>query len=250
MSLAKQKQLEKDFLAIKGAVHTSDGFGFESSGAGMGRQRSCVVVSFDRDESATPYSLFYVGTGGAWRPGSFDSSATGGRLEPLARAADRKGKRRDVAPSVGELLAQIRSSFGLNVKQTAEALRVERPTVYAWINESSAPNADNEERIRSLGRLSKAWQRLTSVSAGRISTSVLSTGATLLDLLRQEPIPFDEVLEILPEVASRAERTAQIRSGKAGRAREAARRLGLNPDTLERGSEHLDWITGKRGGTE
>jgi hypothetical protein len=142
--------------------------------------------------------------------------------------------------AVDEMVAHIRASFGLNVSQTAKVLRVERPTVYAWISGSAAPHPSNRERIALLDRCAQRWDELSSFPAKQLLKQPISGGNSLLDLFQREDL--DEQL-LFRQLEALARKGTQFRRPSL-RERLAARGepVGRNDDQ----SDVIDAITGQR----
>jgi hypothetical protein len=97
-------------------------------------------------------------------------------------------------------LISIQQRFSLNVTQLSKVLRVERPTVYAWLAEESTPHPTNLERIHTLYRLAAAWNRLRSEPLGQSLREPLD-GASLLQLLESPAIASEAVMRRLQSIA-------------------------------------------------
>ena len=97
--------------------------------------------------------------------------------------------------SIPRLIAQIRLSLSLQIKQLAEVLAVERPTVYAWIKEQSEPRPQKRIRLKQLYQLAKLWDELADEPLGKALTDVASDGLSILELLKQSEIPQSLIVD-------------------------------------------------------
>jgi hypothetical protein len=87
------------------------------------------------------------------------------------------------------------SSLSLQIKQLAEAISVERPTVYAWIKDQSEPRPQKRARLKELYQLANRWDELTNEPLGKGLTGVASNGYSILELLQQSEIPQSLVVD-------------------------------------------------------
>lgn len=130
-----------------------------------------------------------------------------------------------VLPS--EMLGAVRSVFSLTMTDLAYALRVERPTVYAWLRGDAHPQRANWERLMALWRLANRWRSSVHAPMGDYSRAVVSETESFLDLLHREPLPERLVARYLARLARlHLQETKQQPRGQGGR--RAAALLGLD----------------------
>jgi len=151
----------------------------------------------------------------------------------------------EVTQSPGELLAGIRSSLALQVKDLAAILHVQRPTIYAWVDGRAIPHKANRERLRAVYRLAKQWDRLSPEPLGQALHHMGADGTSLFDLLASSSIQEERVGQrMLSVVQTMKNRAAADAAPKVPTMRELALARGLHQPPS--GGENLDVITGKR----
>ncbi len=121
-----------------------------------------------------------------------------------------------------DLLTEVRSRIGLNITQLAGALRVERPTIYAWLR-GEQPNQSNRSRLEELAGVSELWAQL-SVAPGSASLSRrIQSGETVLEALSAGTIDKESIRQVL--IAPSA-----VKSGASLDAASRAKALGISKD--------------------
>lgn len=138
--------------------------------------------------------------------------------------------------SLPEIIAEIRSSLSLQIKELAEIIGVERPTVYGWLKQEAEPRRANYRRLLQVHEIAKFWRSLSQEPLGR-EIRLEHFGSSVLGLLKQDPIP----------VTSSQERLRSIHedlSSRASSLRKLAEKHGIK-DVQDRQAE-LDVLTGKR----
>lgn len=140
-----------------------------------------------------------VGSGGssgylvdyARREISTTSEATWGTLlADLAETRPSVTARADAPVAVfgaADLVAEIKSSLGVNVTELAAIARVSRQTIYGWIGEGQVSEA-NYERLRALREVCLDWRARVKRPVGRLLNAKNADGYSLFDLLGQEPL--------------------------------------------------------------
>jgi len=96
-----------------------------------------------------------------------------------------------------ELLAGIRRYLSLNVSNLAKVLRVERPTVYAWLSGEALPRLGNLERIRKVHFFAREWRKVSSEPVRGMLKIRYSEMPSLLEQLEQENIDEQAVRDTL-----------------------------------------------------
>lgn len=203
-------------------------------------EEASLIDAYTESYERLPIMLGPIGTGSSIRIQDFVVKAE----NPAARStygalASSKG--------LSELVAEIRSSLALQIKEFAEVVGVERPTVYAWIKGVSAPQKHNQSRLRQLYRISQAWNRLSTQPVGGMLREVDESGASVLDHLRKSPIPEETILERFRSIASRS---SAISPKRRSSLREFARERGINLQGVIEQSDVVDVTTGKRASLE
>jgi hypothetical protein len=163
-------------------------------------------------------SCEYMGTGSVLIEDR--SPISGSNLPRTAPAAD-QGRR--------DLLLKVKASFGLNMTELASVLRVGRPTIYAWLNESVEPRSANLRRINSLAGLSEFL--VTPPDLGARSDD----GRTLLEVLSAPELDLIALSRVLSAVAA---------GSVQGSSRLSTALHGYSPTSDAR--DRLDILTGRR----
>ncbi len=100
-------------------------------------------------------------------------------------------------------LTVVRRWLSMSITDLATAMRVQRPTIYAWMSSRSMPKQANLERLRALHRVGQAWKR----RAGRPAVDALKKptpeGGSLLSLLAAPNIDEVAVLRLIERLARR-----------------------------------------------
>jgi len=148
--------------------------------------------------------------------------------------------------SIPRLIAQIRLSLSLQIKQLAEVLAVERPTVYAWIKEQSEPRPQKRIRLKQLYQLAKRWDELADEPLGKALTDVASDGHSILELLQQSEIPQSLIVDRFRGIVG-----AKVRGGTAALQRrktlsQIAEEHGIETARVKQQNDQIDTLTGKR----
>lgn len=132
-----------------------------------------------------------------------------GELHREAYAAPRITVTAESAPAItpAEMLALVRTTWGLNVTQAAAVFNVERPTIYLWasLKDHARVRPQNRSRILQLYRLAREWS-----SMGRLPNAALDTVfdgfPTLLEMLSKEQLDPQGILKSHARLASNRSR--------------------------------------------
>lgn len=135
--------------------------------------------------------------------------------------------------SLPKKLDRIKSHLGLGMKHLAAALGVERPTVYAWVKGTRAPQPKRWDRIQSLLELADHWQELSHHPLSRRIFVPSESGQSVMDLLSAETLDVPKIKELLKSLAiDENDRSARLR-GKAVAMRERMKAKGAKPLPVE-----------------
>jgi len=145
-------------------------------------------------------------------------------------------------PSLEEQIALIRSSLSLQVKELAQAVGVERPTVYSWINGVRTPQPANRDRLHCLYRLARYWNGLSNAPLGKALHELDPHGRTIFDYLTEDQIPVSLLHERLRAASESATRPA-LESATSVRA--LAKKHGIDLRRVKERDDDLDLETGK-----
>ena len=156
--------------------------------------------------------------------------------EPIARAAS-------AIRSNADIIAAIRSAFSLQVKELAEILKVERPTIYSWIKDQAFPTKQNQGRLQQVYRLATTWNNLSSNPVGKAIREIGLNGTSMLDVLKDDPIDESDVMRRLKSIAADP---AKSKLGSRRSFREIAKQRGLDLSEVSEQQDMLDVVTGKR----
>lgn len=123
----------------------------------------------------------------------------------------------------------IRLQFGIGTKHLAEALGVERPTVYAWQKEESKPQEKRRERIETLLELAKYWKSLSERSLGKRAFEPVENGQSVMDVLKDDALDVGQAKNMLRKWAESQVATKARLKSKAAAMRAAMEKRGVKP---------------------
>jgi hypothetical protein len=136
------------------------------------------------------------------------------------RSSANLGYGADVAPrsgsafSVPEMVTRLKDN-GLPVAAIADIARVERKTVYSWLDGSATPRKQHEERMWTLFTLLRKAAGGSYRPIYRVWNSKGADGVTLKDLLTAESLDVRAIEAKLGELAGSIERYARMDRAKA-----------------------------------
>ncbi len=140
----------------------------------------------------------------------------------------------DTAPtpavqSLAERVSAIKAAFGLTISQLAKVLRVERQTIYDWMDEDHPPQLQEQkrERLAAIGHWAAQWNALCPWPAGKGITTYTVEGVTLLDLLLADVLDEARLTVVLRGLSEQVKAEWQQREERS--LGEQARRRGLQP---------------------
>jgi len=99
-----------------------------------------------------------------------------------------------------ERIAFCRNWLSLSMTQLANALRLERQTLYGWVSGNSTPHDENERRLNSVFTLAADWQRFANEPLGKAVTRKLSNGKSLHDMLTVADLDVFEIRNLFAEL--------------------------------------------------
>lgn len=134
--------------------------------------------------------------------------------------------REDESFSLRDRISMIRQHLSLSLSDFARIVGIERPTVYAWMEEKSMPRRTNIERLNRIAAFAERWNELAARPIGRLLHERLAgESQTLFEMLSSEADEA-EIRNFLDRLAGRQ----QERARSSVKARSAA--LGW-PEVLE-----------------
>ena len=168
--------------------------------------RSDDVLALDQGSGGTGFYIVFVAHVG---PSSTSTTSDSPRKSQSFASAS------SIKPSVTQMLIDIRSSFGIGMSQLAKFLRVERPTVYAWLQSRNTPRFDNKKRIESVWDVAKEWASNGLPAHSTALDQVLADGQTIREQLLEEHLRTF----VIERAISRCVPTAmpEIAAGRKGR---------------------------------
>ena len=172
-----------------------------------------------------------VGTGGSATAAAFAQVRSG--ISPNLRwgyqgGSDRHDEEDDLVFKVSERLAQIRHYLSLNATELAQILRVERPTVYAWLSDRAWPQAANLQRLVRIHKLARSWRAISSRPLGTLVREPIDAGQSLVDLMSEEHLDEGEIRRrLFPDFKRRIDQEQEARRGRRRGIAEAAQRHGF-----------------------
>jgi transcriptional regulator with XRE-family HTH domain len=188
--------------------------------------------------SLAAFSPSTAGLGNAWlRDVPARESTTWLTYGELAKPHSPLG-RITVPRATSERLARIRANLSLNVAELARILRVERPTIYAWMRDEIASlRTENRQRLDRLDFLARRWGALSTFPVGGLIRATNDAGDSLLSLLERER--FSDALRILEALP---EKVADAARPRVPTVRESLQRHGLEIK-IKRTSGEVDRIS-------
>ena len=193
-------------------------------------------------------ALLLVGTGGSVSAASksavaerMDQTATGSTCRVECVSQTRRGNEEGGAGSA-EGLSTLQHYLSLNLSDLAAVLRVSRPTIYSWLRDESAPQAQNLLRMRQVFRVARIWPGISRKPLGsRLRTPVVE-GQSVLDLLSEERLDTELVRTALVSCALLVEQ--DIARPRPRSTAEIAKRFGLRPQSKHSQEESVVQETG------
>jgi DNA-binding transcriptional regulator YiaG len=148
--------------------------------------------------------------------------------------------------SHNEMIAAIRSSLSLQIKELAEILHVQRPTVYSWIKDEVEPSASNRERLQQIYRIASNWNRLCDYPAERLVRAAGTDGHSVLELLKADEITDEDIVSRFEGLALQRRKMKAEADSKRPTAESIAQRHGFAPNDVSDQQHLIDAETGKR----
>jgi transcriptional regulator with XRE-family HTH domain len=213
-----------------------------------------IEIKFDagrRERSA--YKLrAHVSAGCAGTGGSFSRAVSLLRACSIESLIDHPSstistKAESVATPVSELVARIRSAFSLRMTELAAILRVERPTVYAWLRGESSPLSRNYDRLAEIAHIATWWRAIGGPALGNAVRQAAPGQDSLVTMLSREELDGNEVQGRLRLLASQS---ADIDEAAFAQARARVERRGWRLVSPESTHDRLSVETGQRIGPE
>jgi transcriptional regulator with XRE-family HTH domain len=126
-----------------------------------------------------------------------------------------------------ERMAGLRRYLSLNISDLARVLRVERPTVYAWLKGSSAPHPGNLKRLEKIYRLAREWRARSSTPMGVYVRESIENGCSVLDHLAEENPDEQAIGRAFSAIRARLDQEQTTRSARRRSVDESAQLHGF-----------------------
>lgn len=140
-------------------------------------------------------------------------------------------------------LAEIRSALSLQIKELAEILGVQRPTIYSWLDGKQKPQAANQKRLVMLLQIARFWTNQSSRPVGKaVRQEINGDGETLLDQLKKTRVDEQAVRLHMQAIADDTVATEPKKLSIL----EAAKSKGMDVSGIKSQRDMIDTITGKR----
>jgi len=173
-----------------------------------------------------------IGTGGAVNASPVANAPTSSQIQLTVCNLKEMSPANESLLLAHEQIAGIQRYLSMNVTDLAKAMRIARPTVYAWMK-GARPHEANLERISHLYRISRTWRSMSSTPVGRYLTVPLEGGLSLIEQLSQEELSVAAISDSLARIKS------AMKSGPRRQTiQETAQERGLQ---LLRGKEKKSW---------
>lgn len=125
--------------------------------------------------------------------------------------------------SASAKLARIRANLSLNVSELARVLKVERPTIYAWMRDDAATlRSENRLRLDRLHSLARRWEERSKLPIEGLVRETNEAGESLVSLL--EANRFEDATFLVDALAERRMKAPERRVPSV---RESLQRYGL-----------------------
>jgi DNA-binding transcriptional regulator YiaG len=152
--------------------------------------------------------------------------------------------------SPAALLAEIRSSLGLNIADLARVVGVERPTIYAWMSGRSTPQKANALRVVRILDVAAHWQRRSDMPLGDRGRVPGPDERSIVDLMALDPLPVGLLEERLADAARHEAGSAAETRRASSDIREVARRHGIAARPRHDSQAEIDFLTRRPMGAE
>ena len=211
----------------------------DSSGIGIVVSADSVPFwkqrSFLRSYAGQLETILDTAGSGAWQ-------SVIGTVVETESVSSRQAQTRYLTESAGDLIAGIRSAFSLQIKELAEILNVERPTIYAWMKGSAVPQQHNRLRLHQIHRLAMQWNRLSDRPAGTAIREIDAAGRSVVDYLKKDIPPQEIIVGRLKAIADETKAQAASRRPSLS---ELAKKHGIALREIREQVEEFDIVTGK-----
>lgn len=150
------------------------------------------------------------------------------------------------AQALPSQIAMIRNFMSLNISDLARVLQVERPTVYAWINESRSPHASNLERLKQVYMIAMEWKQISGRPIANLINVPFQDGTTTFELLCKDEIDLTVIKGKLKEILASQGKIVAESMRKNDRLGQLAKKHGFSPipdqfvrDAIEDEAQHV-----------
>jgi len=141
---------------------------------------------------------------------------------------------------VASIVAEIRSTLSLNVKELAEILKVQRPTIYAWMRGEQKPQGENRRRLSQLARVARLWLQMSNLPLGTlVRESLDENGRSLVDAFAEENIDYGSIESRMKSILDSMEPRKKT-------VLDLARETGMDLSGVKDQRDLVDVVTGKR----
>ncbi len=179
---------------------------------------SCVTVEKGSMSLAFGVALAALGTGGmldcSLAKSTFAQPTGTSRIFQWAPKEQDEANEPD---SLRHLLSDIRAAFGFNVSQLAAVLKVQRQTIYLWLDSDEQPRIQlrNRERLTTIHTLARSWNGLSLRPAEKWLDHAAPGHESLLALMSKDYVDTGAVHALMRTVASLANEDLSARRSKS-----------------------------------
>ena len=145
-----------------------------------------------------------------------------------------------------ETIACIRAALSVQIKELAEILHVQRPTIYSWMKGEAEPSATNRVRMQQVYRLATEWNRRCNLPAENLIRASASDGQSVLGLLQADDIDEAGILRRFEALAIERLRIKAEAERSRPEAANIVRRYGHIEAGISDQQHVIDAATGKR----
>lgn len=137
------------------------------------------------------------------------------------------------------IIAIIRSSLSLSIKELATATYTTQEIVYTWIDEEAIPVELNRQRLEKIYEIAKYWNKLSNQPLGCLIHHSTSESKSILEYFKVKEINVEKIKPRLDSLAAISNPQKQSFFKKIAKKRNLARPVISN-------KSYLDAASGKR----
>lgn len=151
-------------------------------------------------------------------------------------------------PPPSEMIAEFRMAFRVSISDLATILRVERPTIYAWLDDRWELKPENALRLSQLFKHARYWSKLQRKPIESEFKKKIPSGLSLFELFKQKSLADSTITSALDFWANKI--PIKVTGIPHDSVRAAAMRQGIDVGKRDDQQNVIDRLTGKRTSEE